>query len=419
MGSENRLIFHIDVNSAYLSWTAADLLNKGHKLDLRTVPSVIGGNEENRHGIVLAKSIPAKQYKINTGETLFSARIKCKDLVVVPPQYDLFMRCSNAMVNLLKEYTPHIQRFSCDECFLDFTNMQHLYQDPIMLANIIKDRIYKELGFTVNIGISTNKLLAKVASDFTKPNKVHTLYTHEIKYKMWPLDVGELFGVGRKTLKKLNNLGIRTIGDLANYDVNILKYKLKSYGELIWKYANGIETSEVRKSNHPIAKGLGNSTTTCFDITRREEAHMIITSLCETLATRLRKSNSCCNVVCVHYKTDSFFSRRKQRKLPYCTHNTKDINNEIIRLFDQIWENEHIRQIGVHVSGLSSSDQMQLSLFEEGNNEKKRNLDNAIDTIREKYGNKSIYTAQFLENPISPFSGGIGQDDYHMMSSLL
>lgn len=416
---DNRLIFHVDVNSAYLSWTAAHMLQHGYKTDLRKIPSVIGGNEETRHGIVLAKSGPAKNYQINTGETLFSARIKCKNLVVVPPDYSLFKRCSDTMVNLLKEYTPSIQRFSCDECFLDFTNMENLYDDPIELANKIKDRISTELGFTVNIGISTNKLLSKVASDFTKPNNIHTLYPHEIKEKMWPLDVGDLFGVGRKTLKKLNDLGIRTIGDLAQCDVEVLRYKLKSYGVQIWQYANGIEASDVRKSNYITMKGMGNSTTTHFDITTREEAHMVLGSLCETLGMRLRKNESCANVISVHYKTDAFFSRRKQRKIHYCTDTTYDIKKEAYRLFDELWENEPIRQIGVHVTGLSSNSQIQLSMFEEGCSEKKRCLDNTIDSLREKFGKDSVYTANYLNTEINAFNGGIGEEDYPMMSSLI
>lgn len=413
-----RLIFHIDVNSAYLSWTAAYLLEKGYKTDLRTIASVIGGSEESRHGIVLAKSGPAKNYKIVTGETLFSARTKCPNLVVVPPHYDLFKRCSDSMIELLNEYTPNIQRFSCDECFLDFTNMENLYPDTMSLAYEIKDRIKNELGFTVNIGISTNKLLAKVASDFTKPDKVHTLFPHEIEEKMWPLDVGDLFGVGRKTLKKLHDYNIKTIGDLANFDVEILKYKLKSYGEQIWKYANGIEDSQVIKSNYIKMKGMGNSTTTHFDMTTKEEAHMVISSLCENLGKRLRKNNSCFQVVSIHYKTDSFFTRRKQRKLSYCSDCTCDLKKISLDLFDELWENEPLRQVGVQVSSLCDNSQIQLSLFEE-DNEKKRNLDKTIDNLRERFGDNSISTAQFLNTTISPLTGGVGEDDYPMMSSLM
>ena len=415
----NRVIFHIDVNSAYLSWTASDLLKKGYNLDLRTVPSVVGGDEKSRRGIVLAKSIPAKNLGIKTGETLYSARTKCKNLIVVPPDYNLFARCSDSLVNLLKEYTPSVQRFSCDECFLDLTNMEHLHGDPIELAYKLKDRIEKELGFTVNTGISTNKLLAKIASDMEKPNKVHTLYPSEIKDKMWNLDVGELFGVGRKTLMKLNSLGISNIGQLANYDVDILKNRLKSYGEQLWLYANGIESSDVRDNHNHVTKSMGQSVTTHFDITTRQEAHMVIASLSENIGIRLRKNNRCCDVITIHYKTDSFFSRRHQKKIHYCTQNTQDIKNEAIKLFDELWEHESIRQIGVQVTGLSNSNEVQLSLFENKDNEKQIKLDKTLDFIRDKFGKTSIHTAQFINSPISPLSGGNGEDDYPYMNSQI
>lgn len=255
------LVFHIDVNSAYLSWEATYRLQQGETLDLRTIPSVVGGDETSRHGIVLAKSIPAKKYNIKTGETLHDARIKCPELVIVPPRYWLYMKCSSAMHKILYEYTPIIQRFSVDESFLDFSNMENLYTDYIRLAETIKERIKVELGFTVNIGISNNKLLAKVASDLKKQDRIHTLFPHEIRKKMWPLTVEDLFMVGRATAPKLHKLNINTIGDLANYDVNILKNILKSHGEVIWNYANGIDNSQVRKSNYIEMKGIGNSTT--------------------------------------------------------------------------------------------------------------------------------------------------------------
>jgi phosphoglycerol geranylgeranyltransferase len=225
--NNKRLIFHIDVNSAYLSWEAVYRLQQGAEIDLRTIPSVVGGDVESRHGIVLTKSIPAKKYGIQTGETLFTARQKCPDLVVVPPHYELYMLCSNAMVNILKEYTPTIQRYSVDECFLDFTSMENFYEDPVELAYTIKDRIRNELGFTASVGISNNKLLAKMGSDIKKPDAVITLFPIEIKDKMWPLPVEDLFMVGRATLTKLHNLNIFTIGDLANFDLKILKEKLK------------------------------------------------------------------------------------------------------------------------------------------------------------------------------------------------
>ncbi|NLD51100.1 MAG: DNA polymerase IV, partial [Clostridiaceae bacterium] len=261
-----RTIFHIDVNSAYLSWEAANRLQHGEALDLREVPSVVGGDEASRHGIVLAKSLPAKKFKIHTGESLFAARQKCPNLIVIPPHYDLYMQCHKAMMDVLHNFSPTIQIFSIDECFLDYTEMEAIWGSPLEAASAIKERIKKELGFTVNIGISNNKLLAKMGGDLKKPDMIHTLYPEEVPEKMWPLPVEDLYMVGRATAPKLHQMGIYTIGQLANADIELLKYKLKSFGQLIRDYANGIEDSQVAKGGRPPIKGIGNSTTISFDV---------------------------------------------------------------------------------------------------------------------------------------------------------
>ena len=415
----NRVIFHIDVNSAYLSWAATDRLQHGETLDIREIPSAVGGDPVSRHGIILAKSIPAKKFKIQTGETLYAALQKCPDLFIVPPQYDLYMRCSNAMVSLFREYTPDIQRFSVDECFLDFTGMENLYPDYLKLANEIKDRIKNELGFTVSIGISNNKLLAKVASDIKKPDAVITLFPHEIKDKMWPLPVEDLFMVGRATLPKLHNLNIFTIGDLANYDLKLLKEKLKSHGVMIWNYANGIENSDVRKSSHINMKGIGNSTTIAFDVDNREEARKVILSLCETVGMRLRDSQNCCSLVAIHFRTNEFYNCGRQRKIYYYTDSTKKISEIAYQLFDELWKGEPLRHIGVRVSELCSNDFCQVTLFEEKDNAKNSALDRTIDSLRLRFGSKSIFRATFLNSGIRPLMGGVQEEDYQIMSSIL
>jgi DNA polymerase IV len=417
--NNNRVIFHIDVNSAYLSWSAVYMLQQGSTLDIRDIPSIVGGDPVSRHGIVLAKSIPAKKFKIQTGETLYSALQKCPDLYIAPPQYDLYMMCSNAMVEVFKEYTPQIQRFSVDECFLDFTNMENLYPDYLKLAYEIKDRIKNELGFTVSVGISNNKLLAKVASDIKKPDAVITLFPLEIKDRMWPLPVEDLFMVGSATLPKLHNLNIFTIGDLANYDLDILKQKLKSHGLMIWNYANGIENSDVRKSNHINMKGMGNSTTISFDVTTKDEAHKVILSLCETIGMRLRDSGNCCNLVSVHYRTNEFYSYSRQRKIYYYTDSTKKIANVAYDLFDELWKGEPLRHIGVRISELCANDFCQVTLFEEKDNAKNSTLDKTIDSIRMRFGSKSVIRGTFLHSGVKPLMGGIGEDDYQIMSSIL
>lgn len=415
----NKIIFHIDVNSAYLSWEAVYRLQQGEKKDLREIPSAVGGDPKSRRGIILAKSIPAKKYNINTGETLHSALQKCPNLTIVSPSYGLYMKCSNAMVNILKEYSPTVQRYSVDECFLDYTSISKHFGSPLEAAHKIKDRIHKELGFTVNVGISSNKLLAKMASDLKKPNRVHTLFPSEVKTKMWPLPVEALFMVGRATAPKLHKMGIYSIGDLATSDINLIRYKLKSHGTMIWNYANGSEDSTVRVSNYIHRKGVGNSTTISFDVTNEKTALMILLSLTEMVTMRLRNMNSLCKVVSVKIKTSDFKKYSHQRKLFSATDSTRDIYEVIKELFEEAWQNEPIRHLGVRVSEICSNEFYQTSIFDGNHLEKRRALDSTIDDIRLKYGLKTIIRGSFLHSGIKPITGGVGGDDYPMMSSIL
>jgi len=415
----SRLIFHIDANSAYLSWEAAYRLQQGEQLDLRLVPSVVGGDEKSRHGIVLTKSIPAKKFNIHTGETLYNARAKCPNIVIVPPRYWLYMKCSSAMNKIFQEYTPQIQRFSVDESFLDFSNMEHLYSDYMKLAATIKERIKKDLGFTVNIGISNNKLLAKVASDFKKPDRIHTLFPHELEKKMWPLPIEDLFMVGRATAPKLHNLNINTIGDLANYDLKILNNKFKSHGQVIYNYANGIESSEVRKSNYIEIKGIGNSTTIPFDVEDKVTAHKVLLSLCETVSMRLRNSQNCCTVVSVSIRGIDMIFYSRQKKLIVATDSTRKIYEIVCYLFDNVWKGSPIRHLGVHITDFCCNDFYQCSLLDTFNYEKDSKLNKVVDEIRLKYGHKAISKSCFIHSGLSAMCGGIGEDDYPLMSSIL
>lgn len=411
-----RIIFHIDANSAYLSWEAVYRLQYGEKVDLRQIPSAIGGDEKSRHGIVLARSIPAKKYKINTGETLYSAREKCPNLVIVPPRYKLYIKASNAMINLLKEYSPLVQRYSIDEAFIDYShNKNKNYRE---VAYEIKERIKKELGFTVNIGIGPNKLLAKMASEFEKPDKIHTLFKEEIPKKMWPLPVEELFMVGSRTKEKLNSRGIFTIGQLAKQSPEYMDSWLKKPGLLIWKYSHGIEESPVRNEELPI-KSIGNSTTTSFDVDNKREAYLFLLSLSETVGMRLREINRCGQVISIFLKDHNFYTYSHQIKLDTPTNSTNTIYKTAIKLFDKVWDEEPIRLFSVRVSELCSNDFYQLSIFNK-EREKEKNLDKTIDKIRNKYGNTSIIRSSFLYSGIKPLTGGvIMEEEYPMMSSLL
>ncbi|MFZ5353011.1 MAG: DNA polymerase Y family protein [Bacillota bacterium] len=414
-----RIIMHIDVNSAFLSWQAVYNLQKGDTFDLREVPSVVGGSQADRRGIVLAKSMPAKKYGIKTGEVLWQARQKCPDLVVVPPNYDLYMKCSNMLFELVQEYSPQVQRFSIDEMFLDYSNMDVHFGEPLAAAHMIKDRIKKEMGFTVNIGIGINKLTAKVAGDLKKPDMVHTLYPHELKDKMWPLPVEDLFMVGRQTKKKLNAVNIYTIGDLAKASRRLLADKLKSFGNVIWCYANGIDESRVQSGYFLQMKGIGNGTTIRFDVTDRIIACKILLSLTESVALRLRAARACCRVVCVEIRNSDLVNYSHQRRLFSHTNITMEIYRAVVELFDEGWKGDRIRHLGVRVTDLCSDEYMQTSVFDEEYTDKKHALDSALDSIRGKYGNDAVMRAVFADGEFSPMSGGSGGEDYPLMSSIL
>lgn len=409
-----RIIFHIDANSAYLSWEAAHRLQFGDRLDLRQVPSIIGGDESKRQGIVLARSIPAKEYGILTGETIFSAREKCPNLLIVPPNYERYMKASNSMVDLLGEYSPLIQRYSIDEVFLDYSGEE----DFLTKSYEIKNRIKRELGFTVNIGIGPNKLLAKIASDFTKPDRVHTLFPYEIQEKMWPLPVEDLFMVGPRTKAKLNSRAIFTIGELARLDRDYIYSWLKKPGLTIWNYANGLDNSPVKNTPPPI-KSLGNSTTTAFDVDKKREAHMFLLGISEMVAMRLRAIGQRCQVITVGLRDCDFYSYSHQRKLDLSTDSTNTIYQVAQDLFDEMWRGKPIRSFSLRLSQLSSNDFFQLSLIEDYQ-EKEEVLDRTIDNLRQKFGYDSIVRSCFLYSGIDPIIGGVVmEEEYPMMSSIL
>lgn len=396
------VIFHIDVNSAFLSWEAAYRIRElGDTEDIRLIPCVVGGSEESRHGIVLAKSESAKKYGVVTGEPLVDARRKCPGLKTVPSNFPIYVKYSNAMMKILEDYTPDIEQYSIDESFLDMSGTQKLFGPPLEAAHKIKDRIYKELGFTVNVGISTNKLLAKMASDFKKPNLVHTLFPEEVPTKMWPLPVSDLFFVGRQTTKKLHSLGIFTIGDLAKTDKKVIHDNLKAHGDVIWEFANGIGDSmeEVANKNRkPANKGYSNETTLAFDVTDTHLAKEILLSLTETVATRIRADKAYISVVSVYFVDNEFRHSSRQMTLDSATNVTNEIYHHACMLFDQLWNGSPIRLLGIQTSKATSENHRQYSLFEQQNVEKLSKLDSAIDAIRSKYGDASIQRASLRTN---------------------
>lgn len=388
-----REILHVDVNNAFLSWTAVEMLKNGNDLDIRTIPSIIGGDEARRSGIVLAKSMKAKECGVVTAETIYQAKKKCPNLQIFKGlPYKKYQEYSNSLYNLLLEYTNKIERFSIDECFLDMT--EYLRGDTLInKAKEINKRVREELKFTVNVGVAHNKLLAKMASDFKKPDLVHTLFENEIMAKMWPLPASELFMLGRKTVPKLYNMGIKTIGDLAKTDREVLIKKFGKHGNLMWEYANGIDYSPV-KYEKELPKSIGNSTTFPKDITNKEELEQILLALTEQVTFRLRKYNLLANVVNVQLRTNKFENFSHQSRLDFTSANTKNIYEKAKKLLGEMYKKGvPFRLIGLKVDDLVNKDEVQLSFFSKEDDVKQEKLDKIIDKINEKYGMNSVERA--------------------------
>lgn len=400
------IIFHIDVNSAYLSWDAVHRCNvEGETCDLRDIPSVVGGDMSKRHGVVLAKSIPAKKYGIQTGEPLQQAFKKCPNLVSVPPRHDLYSEYSEALIKILREYSPILEQTSIDEAFLEMHGFYTTYEEAVKGAYILKDRVRDDLGFTVNIGVSVNKLLAKMASDLKKPDMVHTLFPHEIADKMWPLPIRRLYGIGKATEKKLRDLGIYKIGDLAATDIRYIKSIFKKQGEVIHNHANGITSSYV-SGESPLNKGYGNSMTIPFDVTDFETAKLILLSLSETVSYRLRVNKVLASVICVELTDCNFLHSSHQKTLTTATDVTYEIQNTAASLLKELWDGvTPIRLLGVRAGKVTEQQDQQISLFDFSKHEKMSKLDNAIDSIRGKFGKDSIMRASFLDQGIHHMNG--------------
>lgn len=434
-----RIIFHIDVNSAFLSWEACYRIHHlGGTLDLRTIPSAVGGDQSKRHGIILTKSIPAKKYHIKTGEPIVDARRKCPELVIVPPNYTLYSHASRAMIEILQEYTDTIEKYSIDEAFLDMTGTDRIrafdtirlpaeidatWQSEVehravLLAWQLKERIREELGFTVNVGISSNKLLAKMASDFRKPDQVHTLWPSEIEHKMWPLPVEELFYVGYATAPKLHRLGIHTIGALAQFDPDMLYHRMKSHGLLVQQFACGIDDSPViPQLMEAPPKGYGNSCTTIHDVTDRQEAYWHLLSLAETVSQRIRADEVRVSCVDISIRDSElrFYGHQKQLRSP--TDLTLEIYDAACRCFDELWTGYPIRHLGIHTSKVSHAVGRQVDLFDRYDYGKLRQAEHAVDEIRTRYGNDAIKRARFVSAPgreepyaIAHMNGGISRE---------
>lgn len=415
----DHIFFHIDVNSAFLSWTALSLLQEGSGTDLRLIPSIVGGDMAKRHGVVLAKSLPAKAYGITTGEPVVNALRKCPVLVTVPPDHAMYHRRSRELMQLLSDICPDIEQVSIDECYMDYTPISKKYSSPREAARQIKDKVRDTLGFTVNVGISDRKVLAKMASDFRKPDLVHTLFVREIPEKLWPLPVSSLFLCGQSSVETLRKLGILTIGDLAHTQTDILEAHLKSHGLTLWQYANGIDDSDLTPKPVKV-RGVGNSTTLPQDALTREDALPVLLSLAESVAGRLRASGELAGMVSTEIKYASFRSVSHQMQLPTPTASSQAIYQAACKLFEELWNGEPIRLLGVRTSKLASeTEPVQLNLFDYGapaigsagktfraapDRVRQQRLDKALDGLRGKYGKDIIKRGSLMDSPSTPSS---------------
>lgn len=396
---KERLIFHIDVNNAFLSWTAVDLLKNGYSIDIRTIPSVIGGDEDARRGIVTAKSPVAKKMGVVSAEPLYMARRKCPNLKVFKGDYELYHRESNKLYKYFCTLTDRVERFSIDECFLDMSGTNFLYPDPIKLAYQIKDEIYNKFGYTVNIGIANNKLCAKMASDFEKPNKVHTLFNYEIEKKMWPLPVEDLFMVGKSSSKVLREMGITTIGALAHTDLDLLKRRFKSQGEMMKNYANGIDFSPVNLDNHNgKSKSMSVTETMPKDVESTVELKKILMKQAERISRQARKEKVYAQTVALIFKTSDFISYSHQIKLVNPTNVTADIYNYCLDILSKGWRGEPLRLIGIRLADFTNDNRKQISIFDQEKDLHADKMQEILDDISNKYGDGVIIPASLKNN---------------------
>ena len=386
-----KIIFHIDVNSAYLSWTAVEELKKGAKVDLRQIPAIIGGDQKSRHGVVLAKSPLAKKYGIRTGEPVVNAFRKCPNLIMKAPDHKMYREKSRRLMEYLRTFTEEIEQVSVDECYMDFTEIADRFPSPQEGAECIRKGVKKQFGFTVNIGISENKLLAKMASDFEKPDKVHTLFPSEIPEKMWPLPVRDLLFLGKASEQKLLRAGIKTIGDMAKSDEAEIRQLLgDKNGRQLYRYANGIDDSPVR-SEREEAKGYSAETTVEEDIVTYEQALSLLLAQCDVVAARMRRDGKKCSCVAVTYRTLDFKTRSHQKNFEDPTDVTEEIFAQVKKLLYECWKCEPLRLIGVALTDLTSDEFRQMSLFENTEDrEKQKKVDETIDDIRRRFGNGMI-----------------------------
>lgn len=387
----SKIYFHIDVNNAFLSWEAVLRLKEGEKIDLRNIPSAVAGNPKTRTGIILAKSKPAKDMGIRTGDTIFQAKNKCPNLYLVPPRHNLYEQESKKLYDVLTNFSDVIEKYSIDEYFIEYIPLLGNYLD---VAKKIQQTIYENLGFTVNIGISDTKYLSKVASDFEKPNKIHTLFKSEIEKKFWPLPIENMFLLGSKTATKLRKIGIDSVFKLAHTDLSILKTHLKSQGEELFNFAWGKDIDK-RHEKKSIPKSVGHSKTSSYDLIHLDEIYNFLLDIVNETSIRLRKENMKTNTITVTVKTSNFKVYSSSYTIDFATNITSKLFKTSKNIFNEMYKGEPLRLVGVSFSNLEIDKVQQLNIFETLD-EKQHKADVAIDNLLDKYKDITITRASLL-----------------------
>lgn len=388
----DRVILHIDMNNFYASVECL------YNPELREVPMAVGGNPENRHGIVLAKNMKAKEYGVKTAEALWQARQKCPQIVFVKPHFDRYLKYSQAAKEIYSQYTDQVESFGLDECWLDVTGSTSLFGSGKEIAEEIRWRIKAELGLTVSIGVSFNKVFAKLGSDYKKPDAVTEFSRKNFKSSVWPISAGDMLYVGPSTLKNLEKYGIHTIGEIAQAPPERLQRLFGKSGGILWQFANGLDSSPVTCCDYKREiKSIGNSTTTPKDLENDEDVKLTLYVLSESVSERLRESGLSTTGIQLSIRDNQLHSYGHQCVLDFPVSDSDTIFKNAFRLYKEIYDGKPIRSIGVRAIKLASDDGVQLSLYQEEIRSRRRSqLENTVDMLRARYGRDSLVRGLFF-----------------------
>ncbi|MCL5981409.1 MAG: DNA polymerase IV [Firmicutes bacterium] len=401
---KERVILHADINNFYASVECL------HRPELRNRPVAVGGDESLRHGIVLAKNYAAKATGIRTGETLWQARLKCPGLVVLPPNYPLYLRFARFARQIYADFTDRIEPFGLDEAWLDVSG-----RDGVPTADTIRERLRRELGVTASVGVSYNKIFAKLGSDIKKPDATTLVSRENFRIVAWPLPVEELLYVGRATREKLRRYSIHTIGQLAAVPLSFLRGLFGKVGDVLHTFANGRDQSPVmRLDEEELIRSIGNSTTTPRDLTCDDEVKIILFVLCESVCARMREYGLLCRTVAVSIRDNTLFCFERQTKLPAPSHISAEIAGAALQLFRRHYNwPKPIRSVGVRCSDLlPANGPLQLTVFDNDTRDKLATLDKTVDDLRKRFGHFCIQRASVsADRPL----GGINPKGDHVI----